>query len=186
MAISAARCLQASEPFILGCVKFKTAGNIKRRNLCQNYLHPYWLLFGSILKFSVCSLAAIAANLGLTGALANIIGGIIGVVLFTYLGGFIQVWLTRHFPYYFSRKFSRTSRFLVRVKQRFGLGGVAAFTPIILSIPVGVLFALSLTHDKKKIMLSMIISVLFWGVVLFLPYFLFNVNVVTAIANTVE
>jgi hypothetical protein len=63
---------------------------------------------------------------------------------------------------------------------------VAACTPIILSIPVGVLFALSLTHDKRKIVLSMIISVLFWAVVLFLPYFLFNINVVTAIANTVE
>jgi len=132
------------------------------------------------------SLAAMAANLGLSGALANIIGGITGVVLFTYLGGFFQQWLTRHFPYYFSRKFTRTARFMVRVKQRFGLSGVAAFTPIILSIPVGVLFALSLTHDKKKILLSMIISVLFWAVVLFLPYFLFNLNVVSAIANTVE
>jgi hypothetical protein len=144
------------------------------------------ILLGSILKFSMGSIAAMAANLGLTGALANVIGGIIGVVLFTYLGSFLQVWLTRHLPSYFSRKFTPTARFMVRVKQRFGLGGVAACTPIILSIPVGVLFALSLTHDKRKIVLSMIISVLFWAVVLFLPYFLFNINVVTAIANTVE
>jgi hypothetical protein len=66
---------------------------------------------------------------------------------------------------------------LVRVKQRFGLNGVAALTPILLSIPVGVLFALTLTHDKKKIMMSMILSIMFWATVLFLPYFVFNINI---------
>jgi hypothetical protein len=135
------------------------------------------VLFGSILKFSMFSLAAIGANLGFEGSLANVIGGIIGIVLFTYLGSFIQDYFVKKFPNKFGKKFTRSNRFLVKVKQRFGLGGIAALTPVILSIPVGVLFALAVTHDKKKIMLSMFISVLFWATVLFLPYFLFNINI---------
>ncbi len=132
------------------------------------------------------SLTAIAANLGLGGSLANIIGGIIGIVLFTYLGGVIQDYFVKAFPNQFGKRFTSSNRFLVRVKQRFGLGGIAALTPIILSIPVGVLFALSLTHDKKKIMISMIISVLFWATVLFLPYFLFNINIIDLLRRAFE
>jgi hypothetical protein len=144
------------------------------------------ILVGSIVKFSMGSLTAITANLGLGGSLANIIGGIIGIVLFTYLGTVIQNYCIKSFPKYFGRKFTSSNRFLVRVKQRFGLGGIAALTPIILSIPVGVLFALSLTHDKKKIMISMIVSLLFWAAVLFLPYFLFNINVIDLLRRAFE
>jgi hypothetical protein len=107
-------------------------------------------------------------------------------VLFTYLGGVIQDYFVKAFPNQFGKRFTSSNRFLVRVKQRFGLGGIAALTPIILSIPVGVLFALSLTHDKKKIMISMIISVLFWATVLFLPYFLFNINIIDLLRRAFE
>jgi hypothetical protein len=144
------------------------------------------VLVGSTFKFSMGSLTAIFYNLGIAGSLANIIGGTIGIVVFTYLGDFIQTWFIKKFPNYFGKRFTPTNRFLVKVKQKFGLGGVAAFTPIILSIPVGVLFALALTHDKKKIMFSMIVSMLFWATVLFLPYFLFNVNIFGLLKNMFE
>jgi hypothetical protein len=132
------------------------------------------------------SLTAVFYNLGLAGSLANIIGGTIGIVLFTYLGDFIQAYCIEKFPNQFGRKFSRSNRFLVRVKQKFGLGGIAAFTPIILSIPVGVLFALALTGDKKKVMFSMMISMLFWATIIFLPYFLFNINIFEWLKNLFE
>ena len=132
------------------------------------------------------TLAAIAADLGLGGSLANIIGGIIGIVLFTHLGGVMQDYMVKKFPNRFGKKFTRSNRFLVRIKQRFGLGGIAVLTPIALSIPVGVLFALALTHDKKKIMISMIISLLFWATILFVPYFLFDINVIDFITRIFE
>jgi hypothetical protein len=56
------------------------------------------VFLGSIVKFSMGSLTAIAANLGLGGSLANIIGGIIGIVLFTYLGSYMQDYLVKKFP----------------------------------------------------------------------------------------
>jgi len=143
----------------------------------HNWFSSLLVLLGSTFKFSMGSLTAVFYNLGLAGSLANIIGGTIGIVLFTYLGDFIQAYCIKKFPNQFGRKFSRSNRFLVRVKQKFGLGGIAAFTPIILSIPVGVLFALALTGDKKKVVFSMMISMLFWATIIFLPYFLFNINI---------
>lgn len=129
---------------------------------------------------------AIAADLGLGGSLANIIGGIIGIVLFTYLGNMIRDYMVAKFPKRFGRRFTSSNRFLVKVKQRFGLSGVAALTPILLSIPVGVMFALALTHDKKKILITMLMSLFFWATVLFLPYFLFNINVIDLIRSIFE
>ena len=144
------------------------------------------VFLGSIVKFSMGTLTAIAANLGIGGSLANIIGGIIGIVLFTYLGSYMQDYLVKTFPKRFGRRFTSSNRFLVRIKQKFGLGGIAALTPIVLSIPVGILFALALTHDKKKIMVSMLLSMFFWATVLFLPYYLFNINLVDIITRLFE
>ena len=152
----------------------------------ENLISSILVFFGSLIKFSMGTLAAIAADLGLGGSLANIIGGIIGIVLFTYLGGIMQDYFVKKFPNQFGKKFTRSNRFLVRVKRKFGLGGIAVLTPIALSIPVGVLFALALTHDKKKIMISMIMSLLFWATLLFVPYFLFDINVIDMIARIFE
>ncbi len=152
----------------------------------DNILSSILVFLGSIVKFSMGSLTAIAANLGLGGSFANIIGGIIGIVLFTYLGSYMQDYLVKTFPRKFGRKFTSSNRFLVRIKQKFGLGGIAALTPIVLSIPVGVLFALALTHDKKKILVSMLASMFFWATVLFLPYFLFDINVADILTKWFE
>jgi len=152
----------------------------------EKLISSFFIFLGSIVKFSMGSLAAIAANLGLGGSLANIIGGIIGIVLFTYLGSYMQDYLVKKFPKRFGRRFTSSNRFLVRIKQKFGLGGIAALTPIVLSIPVGVLFALALTHDKKKILVSMLASMFFWATILFLPYFLFDINVVDIITKLFE
>jgi hypothetical protein len=155
-------------------------------HIMENLFSSILVFFGSLLKFSMGTVAAITADLGLGGSFANVIGGIMGIVLFTYLGSFMQDYLVRKFPNRFGKKFTRSNRFLVRLKTRFGLGGIAALTPIALSIPVGVMLALTVTHDKKKIILSMIMSVLFWAIILFLPYFLFDINVVDLLTNLFE
>lgn len=144
------------------------------------------VFLGSIVKFSMGTLTAIAADLGLGGSLANIIGGIIGIVLFTYLGSFMQDYFIKKFPNRFGRKFTTSNRFLVRIKQKFGLSGIAVLTPIVLSIPVGVLFALALTNDKKKILISMLMSMFFWATLLFLPYYLFDINVLDFVTRLFE
>jgi hypothetical protein len=60
--------------------------------------------------------------------------------------------------------FTRRNRRIVKIWKRYGLFGIAAITPIILSIPIGTLVANSLESDKKKILIYMLFSTFFWAV----------------------
>lgn len=61
------------------------------------------------------------------------------------------------------RVFTRRNRRIVSLWKRFGLAGIAALTPILLSIPIGTLIANSLVDDRRKILIYMFISILFWS-----------------------
>jgi hypothetical protein len=136
------------------------------------------VLVGSTVKFSLATSAVIAANMGIPGTISNLIGGIIGIVTFVYIDDFAQQWLIKKFPNKFNKKFSRRTRFLARVKQIFGLWGIAFLTPIVLSIPVGVFFAMDLTTNKRKVITQMIVACVSWSIVLYAPYYIFHINVV--------
>lgn len=62
--------------------------------------------------------------------------------------------------------FTRKNRKLVRVLRQYGLIGIVAITPVILSIPIGTVLANKLESKKAKIFLLMFISIVFWSVVL--------------------
>lgn len=62
------------------------------------------------------------------------------------------------------RVFTKRNRRIVRIWKRYGLTGIALITPVILSIPIGTLIANSLVDDRRKILLYMFISILFWSV----------------------
>jgi len=132
----------------------------------------------STVKFALCSSTVVAANMGISGTVSNVLGGFAGILLFTYLGSKIRVWLIHRFPNKFGRRFSKGSRFLVKVRKHSGLAGIAFLTPIILSIPVGVMIALDLTTHKSKIIYSMGVSCIFWAAVFFVPYYAFNLNLI--------
>lgn len=136
----------------------------------------------STAKFSMTSLAVIAAGMGIESALANVAGGIAGILVFTYLGSAISHWVAQRYPEKYGRKFSKRTRFLVKVKRTFGLSGIALLTPILLSIPVGVLFSLSFTPNRRKVFWGMTASCILWGLVFFIPYFAFGFNVKAALA----
>jgi hypothetical protein len=60
--------------------------------------------------------------------------------------------------------FTRRNRRIVKIWRSYGLFGIAAITPIILSIPIGTLVANSLESNKKRILLYMFFSTLFWSI----------------------
>jgi len=63
-----------------------------------------------------------------------------------------------------SRKiFTKKNRRLVGLWNDYGLFGIAALTPVIISIPVGSVIATRYVHNKKKVFLYMFISILFWS-----------------------
>lgn len=136
------------------------------------------VFLSSTVKFALTSSAVVTGNLGVSGTVSNLLGGITGILVFTYLGSHLRIWLIKTFPNQLSKKFSRGSRFLVKVRKHGGLNGIAFLTPIILSIPIGVLIALDITKQKSKIVYSMVFSCIFWSAMFFIPYYAFNINVI--------
>ena len=136
------------------------------------------IFLSSMVKFAMTSSAVVVGNMGISGTISNILGGITGIVVFTYLGSYMRAWLLKTYPERFKKKFSKGSRFLVRIKRHSGLTGIAFLTPILLSIPVGVLLALDLTNQKRKIVASMALSCIFWSAIFFVPYFVFNIDLI--------
>jgi len=102
-------------------------------------------------------------------------GGITSTVIFTYTSEQIlnfwnrlkERWFKKHSH---PRTFTRTNRLVVKVKRRFGLLGIALLSPILLSIPVGAFLGERFYRDKRKVIIYLSGSVIFWSITL---YFLF-------------
>jgi len=114
------------------------------------------------------------------------VGGITGILLFAFVGQKIASWwrhLTALIKSIFirrpaevierkpRRKFTRMNRFIVRIKKRFGLFGIAFVTPCIISIPIGTLVAISIFKNKKQVLVYLLVSLVLWSVVLNLAAF---------------
>lgn len=133
-------------------------------------------------KFLLAPFAAegLGFNFGQSFAMTTA-GGLAGIITFYYAGTKIAVWwrhlmaliksvFTRRPASVIERKppkrFSRTKRFIVRVKTRFGLAGIAFITPSLISIPIGSLVAANLYRKKKGVLLALMVSLVFWSLVL--------------------
>ena len=62
--------------------------------------------------------------------------------------------------------FSRKSRNIIKVFQKFGMGGIAFLTPILLSPIGGTVVATLLGVPRQRILLHMLWSAVFWGAAL--------------------
>jgi len=102
-----------------------------------------------------------------------LIGGTIGVFVFTYFGAFISSKLGKH-PI-FKVKF-KSIRKLIKMRDSYGLIGLAFISPVLISIPVGCIFSAAIEHNKKKVILYQTLSVVFWSVVLFSLKGMFHVK----------
>lgn len=71
-------------------------------------------------------------------------------------------------------KFSRRKRMIVKIKSKYGLPGIAFFTPAIFSIPVGILIAVRFFPHSKKILPWMLASVFFWSLTISLISLIIN------------
>ena len=65
-----------------------------------------------------------------------------------------------------SRRFSASKRIIVKIKQKFGLAGLAFVTPIIISIPVGTVIGMHMYSQKRKVLLALCISLVLWSVII--------------------
>jgi hypothetical protein len=121
-------------------------------------------------------------------------GGLLGVLFFFYLSEGVLILWHKIFPAIKSifikkgnvsvvpvklknRKnkpiFTWKNRFIVNLKCKWGLIGIASLTPVLLSIPLGTFLANRYYKDKRSILIYLSISVVCWSVVVSSIYVLF-------------
>lgn len=69
--------------------------------------------------------------------------------------------------------FTRKNKFLAKTIRKYGLFGIAAITPVFLSIPVGTFLANKYYPNKKKVFMALSVSVACWSLIVSSIYFMF-------------
>lgn len=108
--------------------------------------------------------------------LVSTLGGVVGVILFFKLGARIVIFFPNYFkPINKKRKiFTKKNKFFVLLIRNYGLFGIAIFTPIFISIPVGSFLAARFFGKTPLITITILsISVLFWSISLSTFMFIF-------------
>lgn len=103
------------------------------------------------------------------------VGGIAGIYFFAFLSEKLLAWWKRAFrrsdrhiledEQQEKKIFTRKNRRIVRIKQKYGLAGIALTTPFLLSIPVGVFLVVRYYHTSKSKFLFLIASNIIWSVI---------------------
>ena len=96
-----------------------------------------------------------------------IVGGTICVFVFTFFSEWVNKLLNKLIKPKPSKKvFTRKNRFIVKIKSKYGLYGIAFLSPIVFSIPIGCFLASRFYSSHKKNITAMLIAVFFWSLVL--------------------
>ncbi|WP_421873125.1 hypothetical protein [Marinoscillum sp.] len=98
--------------------------------------------------------------------LLSLLGMMTTVYLFSYFGHEIKAFSDRIFRRKKRRIFTRKNRQFVKIWRRYGVPGVAFFTPILLSPPGGAILANAFGGKKTDIIKWMWIFGSFWSLVL--------------------
>ena len=92
-------------------------------------------------------------------------GGVMGAILFAYISEWVlDKWdrFRKKYRPYHEHKNVPENKFTKKIREKWGLYGLAFFTPFILSIPIGTLLAVHFYHDKQKVISYMIVSIVGW------------------------
>ena len=107
------------------------------------------------------------------------VGGILGIYFFAYLSEQVMAWWKGLFRKRRTRikgtvrekkVFTKRNRRIVRIKQRYGLLGIAITTPLLLSIPVGTFLVVRYYRTQGIKFTYLIASNLLWSVLYTLFY----------------
>jgi hypothetical protein len=97
--------------------------------------------------------------------------GFVGSVVYTYLSYYIIQWWNKIRNRYFNKPeklFTKRNRFIIKIKNKFGLTGIALLSPVLLSIPLGAFLGEKFFKDKRKVILYLNFFILFWFLVLYI------------------
>ena len=110
--------------------------------------------------------------------IVTVTGGVTGNIIFTYLSAVIlkkwHAYRVRKNKIHTKKIFTPFNRRIMFIKKRFGLFGIAAITPLFLSTPLGAFLAERFFKDKKKIIIYLSISTIFWSLTFYLVALVFK------------
>ncbi|MEM6522557.1 MAG: hypothetical protein AAGF85_18350 [Bacteroidota bacterium] len=119
----------------------------------------------TMLKFIAGPTLGYAAGFSfLTTVLITVGGMMASVVLFTYLGTYLREKIINRL---FKKKkvFSSRSRRFVTIWKKYGIVGVSFLTPLLLTPIGGTIVLTSFGSPKNSILLTMLVSAIFWSLV---------------------
>lgn len=103
------------------------------------------------------------------------LGGLLGIYFFAFLSEKLIAWWNRTFRrsepqtavngQKEKRIFTRRNRRIIRIKQQYGLIGIAVSTPFLLSIPVGAFLVVRYYRHTHSRFLYLISANLLWSVI---------------------
>lgn len=103
------------------------------------------------------------------------VGGIAGIYFFAFISEKLIAWWKQIFrrsgrkimedQQQTKKIYTKRNRRIVRIKQQYGLIGIAVITPFLLSIPLGVFLMVRYYHSSKTKFLYLIGSNLIWSVI---------------------
>jgi hypothetical protein len=126
----------------------------------------------AMLKFILGPLGGYYARLNIaTTIIASVAGMMTAVTVITYSGD----WVKKHLLHRFARPQdpNKPPGFFARVLKKYGLAGIAFFSPLFLTPIGGALLALSLNKPKEKTMFAMFISASAWAIIFTLGVYFF-------------
>lgn len=140
-----------------------------------------WLLYGNIIilstvKYIIGASMALYYVSPLKGFLLTFVGGICGVLVFTWGGFWLRSVVSKIKLYKIPRKEKKSSKLFLWLKKNGNIEIIALLTPVILSIPVGCFLMVSLNFNKLKILIYMVFSLIFWGIIFFGAKYFFGIK----------
>jgi hypothetical protein len=132
----------------------------------SNQLIGYLTVFGlSMLKFFAGPAAAAAFKMTvLESVILTVSGCMVSVLLTSFFGLKLRkLYVAKRAKK--AKKFTRRKRMVVRIWKKFGLQGIAFFTPLLFTPIGGTLIAVSFGETIPRIFLHMLVSGIFWGII---------------------
>tara|TARA_R110001592_G_scaffold307299_2_gene580579 strand:- start:75928 stop:76341 length:414 start_codon:yes stop_codon:yes gene_type:complete len=122
------------------------------------------ILLASV-KFLLSPFTALASGFNyLEAAVLTAIGGLIGVSVFFWLS---ELLANKFKGKADKKKFTRVNKFIIRMKHKMGIKGLAFIGPPLLSVPISsAVMAKFYRHQPFKAYLYLCMSILFWSFLL--------------------
>ena len=133
--------------------------------------------FSASLKFILGPLGGYAVGLHLITTIVATVAGMMGsVVAFTFFGNWLRDKITRRF-FNNRKKFTPNNRRFVQIWKKYGLGGVAFLTPLLLTPIGGTILAVAFGSPKERILIYMFVSGAVWATIFTVTIYTFGNSV---------